>query len=174
MGDPELPILTKDPSSFDNVRLYRMDDALTVNTGGIRNCRICLTSQDLSAGYHQVVEGVPHFTFEDIPDPFQITITAPNFFPYQYKSGPVTDIEKSLKSRIRIYPNPASDFLFIDTDLVHGRLQLFDLQGRLHLEQELHSGSGRLDLSGYPEGAYLLKFLSDEGIAWFRFIKQSA
>jgi hypothetical protein len=42
------------------------------------------------------------------------------------------------------------------------------------VEQELHSGSGRLDLSDYPDGPYLLKFLSDEGIGWFRFIKQSS
>lgn len=174
MGDPELPIHTRNPSSFDNVRLYRMEDALTVNTGGIRNCRICLTSQDLSAGYHRVVEGVSHFTFENLPEPFQLTITAPNFFPYQYKSGPVTDIKNSLSSRIRIYPNPASEFLFIDSDVLQAKLQLFDMQGRFLIEQEIHSGSCRLDLSGYPEGAYLVKFLSEEGIAWFRFIKQSS
>ena len=149
-----------------------MEDALTVNTGSIRNCRICLTSQDLSAGYHRVVEGVSHFTFENLPEPFQLTITAPNFFPYQYKSGPVTDIKNSLSSRIRIYPNPASEFLFIDSDVLQAKLQLFDMQGRFLIEQEIHSGSCRLDLSGYPEGAYLVKFLSEEGIAWFRFIKQ--
>ncbi len=174
MGDPELPIHTRDPSSFDNVRLYRMEDALTVNTGGIKNCRICLTSQDLSAGYHRVVEDVSYFTFENIPDPFQLTITAPNYIPYQYKSGSITGMESNLNSRIRIYPNPASEFLFIDTDIPRARMQLFDMQGRLLVEQELHSGSGRLNLSGYSEGVYLVKFLSDEGIAWFKFIKKSS
>ncbi|MCP4311938.1 MAG: T9SS type A sorting domain-containing protein [Bacteroidetes bacterium] len=174
MGDPELPIHTRDPSSFDNVRLYSMDDALTVNTGGNSNCRICITSQDLSEGYHQVVEGVSHFTFEHIPEQFQVTITAPNYIPYQYSSASLTAMESSLSSRIRIYPNPASEFLIIDTNILQATLQLFDMQGRLMMEQELEYGSGRLDLSGYPEGAYLLKVLSDEGIAWFRFIKQSS
>ena len=173
MGDPELPIHTRDPSSFDNVRLYSMENALTVNTGGISNCRICITSQDLSAGYHRVVEDVSHYTFEDIPDQYQVCITAPNYIPYQYKSGPLTDMESSLSSRIRIYPNPASEFLFIDADVLQAKLQLFDMQGRLLVEQELDSGSHRLDLSGYPEGAYLLKILSEEGIAWFKFLKQS-
>jgi hypothetical protein len=174
MGDPELPIYTRDPSSFDNIRLYRMGNALTVNTGGIKNCRICITSQDLAAGYFQVVEDISYHTFENIPEQFQVTITAPNYIPYQYKSGSITGIESSLSSRIRIHPNPASEFLYIDIDIPQARLQLFDMQGRLLMEQEVLSGSSRVNLAGHSDGAYLLKFLSDDGIAWFKFLKQSS
>jgi len=172
MGDTELPIYTRDPSSFENVRLYRMGNRLTVNTGGIKDCRICITSQDLTAGYHRVVEDVSYYTFESIPEPFQVTITAPNYIPYQYRSGSITGIESSLSSRIRIYPNPVSEFLYIDMDIPQVRLQLFDIQGRLLMEQEVFLGSNRVNLSGYPDGTYLLKFLSGEGTAWFKLLKQ--
>ena len=174
MGDPELPIYTRDPSSFENVRIYRMGNRLTVNTGGNKDCRICVTSQDLTAGYHRVVEDVSYHTFENIPESFQVTITGPNYIPYQYKSGSITGIESSLSSRIRIYPNPVSEFLYIDIDIPQVRLQLFDMQGRLLMEQEVFPGSNRVNLSGHPDGAYLLKFLSDDGTAWFKFLKLGA
>jgi hypothetical protein len=173
MGDPELPIFTGDPSSFDNVKIYRMGNGLTVNTGGIRDCRICITSEDLAAGYHRAVEGVSFFMFEEVPERFQVTITAPNFYPYLYKSSAVTRNENRLKSRVRFYPNPASDHLFFDTDFPQVRIELFDMQGKLLMELAGYPGSGIINLSAYPDGAYILKFQSDADTAWFRFLKRS-
>jgi len=172
MGDPELPIHTKTPSLFENVRLYKMEDALTVNTGGIRNCRICITSQDL--GYQKVVQGVSYYTFEDVPEAFQVCITAPNHIPYQYVSGTISAWESSLSSRIRIYPNPVSEYLNIQVGLPALRLQLYDMRGRLLMEQEMPGGNTRLNLSCYPEGTYILRILSDEGIARFKVLKQAS
>jgi hypothetical protein len=57
-------------------------------------------------------------------------------------------------------------------DIPQVRLQLFDMQGRLLMEQEVFHGSSRVNLSGYPDGTYLLKFLSEDGTAWFKLLKQ--
>lgn len=172
MGDPELPIFTRDPSVFDNVRMYRMGNTLTVNTGGVSNCRICLTSDDLSDGYHKVIENVSYCTFEDIPGAFQVTITARDFIPYRYRSGSATGMENNLNSFIRIFPNPVSEDLRVDVDFQEGDLYLYDIRGRLMQEKKLFFGSNKVSMSAYPEGTYLLKFMSDRSTGWAKVLKE--
>lgn len=174
MGDPELPLFTGIPSEFDKVRIYRIGNSLTINTGGVSECRICVTSLSLDEGYHHVVKDVSFHTFEHIPEAFQVTITGPNYRPYRYVYGTTTGLEEDIRPFIRIYPNPVREWLQIDFDLSQGQLQGFDMHGRLLLEQEIFLGSNRVLLTGYPEGTYIVKILSDHGSARFKVIKHPA
>lgn len=172
IGDPEMPLYTADPSQFDHVRIYRFGKAVTVNTGGIKDCRICLTSADLEEGFHQVVDDKSVYTFEDAPVSFQVTITGQNYKPYIYKYASATGINGDIREHISIYPNPAKDFVLVEFGLEEGLVALYDTRGSLLTEQPVYTGSNRLDLSGYPRGVYLLQFSSGSGKGWFKLVKQ--
>jgi hypothetical protein len=72
--------------------------------------------------------------------------------------------ERSSLELVRIYPNPASDFLILELDLATPsrlRAELEDLTGRYLgslLDGQLHSGFNRLYLPlNLPDGIYLLR-----------------
>ena len=171
MGDPELPVYKNLPFTFDNVRLYRMGNSLTINTGGVNNCRICLTSLDLDQGYKKVVEDVSYHTFENIPEAFQVTITGSNYVPYTYVSGFATGITGDLSPHIKVFPNPFQEFLRIHFDLPEGQLQIYDVNGRLLKDMEVSFGENRINMSGYADGIYILRFTTKRGISRFKVLK---
>jgi hypothetical protein len=68
--------------------------------------------------------------------------------------------EDQLADRIRIYPNPASDHLMIDTDgLRYEAFQLFNFQGKMVLSGDFDD---RIDLSTLSKGSYILRLMDDE------------
>ncbi len=172
MGDPELPLLTGDPLIFENVRMFRLGNSLTVNTGGIKECRICITSRNLDDGYQEVVEGVSFHTFDNVPENFQVTITSHNYVPYLYLSGIGTATETKPLPRMQVFPNPFFDLLHIETDLSSGNLLVYDLHGKLIAESYLPTGSGRINLSEYADGIYLLNIISGNGTYWVKVLKR--
>jgi hypothetical protein len=78
-----------------------------------------------------------------------------------------TDEETSTWS---LYPNPARELLEIMTDVqpVNGNITVFDLQGRLVLQQRF---AHQLDITVLNPGTYLLKVTSDLHQATFKFVK---
>lgn len=61
----------------------------------------------------------------------------------------VTDIAEQNESTLSLYPNPANDFVFVETQ---NAVRIYDLCGKLVLQ-----GSERIDVSSLPEGMYLVK-----------------
>lgn len=171
VGDPEVPLFTRDPSVFNKIRVYRLGDKLTVNMGGLEECRICLTSLDLGEGFQQVVENVSHHTFEGIPGAFQLTVTAPNYQPYIYRSGLLSGMVDDLKSSVRIYPNPVKEFLNIDSQLSEGRIQIYNSGGKLMTGQAIIQGVNKISMESFTDGVYLLNVTSESANAWFKVLK---
>ncbi|MEP1097385.1 MAG: MBG domain-containing protein [Cyclobacteriaceae bacterium] len=69
---------------------------------------------------------------------------------------------------IRFYPNPASEFLIIDSaEPISARL--FDLHGKL-ITQDL-SESGRIDIQNVLPGVYILEIKTDQNILQKRIVK---
>lgn len=67
----------------------------------------------------------------------------------------------SVVGTITVYPNPTTDFIVIETEQAGNlELVLFDMSGRSVLRQNVSGSSSQLDLSGLPDGSYLLR-LSD-------------
>ncbi len=171
MGDPELPLYTTIPSRFLDVRLYRIGNALMVNTGGIEHCRICVTSHHLEDGYHEVAEGVSYHTFNEVPESFQVTITKANYRPYRFISGTVGGVMEGLEASVRIYPNPVQDMVHIESMLPRCIVSVYDIRGRLLLKRELVHGQNSLDFSSQPDGAYLFGLEAGRKTGWFRVLK---
>lgn len=173
MGDPELPMYTRNPSVFNDVRLYQLGREVSVNTGGVGSCRICISSQDLQSGYREVVENVSSFTFKDVPDDFQVTITAPNYKPYVFVHGSLTGIKDELRSRIRIYPNPVQEHLNLEFELPEGQVFIYDIRGGFLAEQKLLMGSNSISMTDYPPGTYLLKVQAENNTAWLKVVRSA-
>ncbi|MBR3986444.1 MAG: thiol protease/hemagglutinin PrtT [Bacteroidales bacterium] len=72
-----------------------------------------------------------------------------------YESNYPVDIDKVEGSDCKVYPNPFHSTITID-NCPAGTIQLYDITGRLILEQEC-AGMAVLDLSQLPQGIFYLK-----------------
>ncbi|HXB42257.1 MAG TPA: carboxypeptidase regulatory-like domain-containing protein [Bacteroidia bacterium] len=59
-----------------------------------------------------------------------------------------------------IYPNPASDKLFVQSSKA-GSMKLVDIMGRVVLEQALITGNNEINVSGLPVGPYAISIQSN-------------
>ena len=70
----------------------------------------------------------------------------------------LTNIETNEKESIRVYPNPAKDFINVDIEadrFSSSEIELFDIQGRLVKKSKLNAQIGnRIDVSMLNPGAY--------------------
>ena len=68
------------------------------------------------------------------------------------------NIETGEKETIKVYPNPAKDFVYVDieaTNFEKGEIELFDMQGKLVKKALLCAKQGnRIDVSNLNAGAY--------------------
>ena len=147
---------------FDRVTIDTTGNSVTVNTGGVNNCRICITSLDLEMGYQQVAENVSSHTFEDIPGRYQVTITAPNFIPFIFQSD---SLITGINTFTRIYPNPAISNLTIETlqpDLY--TIEITSLNGQLIYTGEMREITKQIEISSLRKGVYFVTIRSNKGV----------
>ena len=71
-------------------------------------------------------------------------------------------LETALAANVQVFPNPAQDFLQVNTDTpIH--VTLFDLKGRQVLQQTNIQTSASLNVSALPTGTYLLRSITSDG-----------
>jgi hypothetical protein len=83
--------------------------------------------------------------------------------------------EKESHALLTVYPNPATDVLFIKRNFKSGGtfyLKVFDISGRLLLEDIIDNNISekQLDISSFPKGTYLLKIVEDQNEQIERFV----
>ena len=78
--------------------------------------------------------------------------------------------EKPNVSNIIIYPNPASDELFIDGFTKNVIISIFDISGKLLRKEQLKTK--QIDISGFSKGMYFIKFTTEEGSFVRKFVKE--
>ncbi len=67
------------------------------------------------------------------------------------------------RSDLRIYPNPVSNYLYVDYEGSLTDISIIDLTGRTVLQEKSLSKS-RIDVSGLPKGIYILSILRNNQI----------
>jgi hypothetical protein len=82
IGDPEMQVWTDVPQTFNNATVLLNGTNVTVNTGGISDCTIALTSLDNGESYFDVAHNVSSYTFTNVTEPCNVTITKHNYIPY--------------------------------------------------------------------------------------------
>lgn len=76
----------------------------------------------------------------------------------------VLSIDSPLVSNgIKLYPNPATDQLQIQSNTVIREYQLIDNTGRLVLRDKIASLNANINLSPCQPGIYIIKFLAEDG-----------
>jgi hypothetical protein len=71
-----------------------------------------------------------------------------------------------------IYPNPANNFLDVETAFKDCSVTIFDNTGKLILKEKTVRNKTRLDLSGFSNGMYFIQMQSEEKILSKKFIKE--
>jgi hypothetical protein len=69
----------------------------------------------------------------------------------------VTIVNKLLHN-LKIFPNPTSDYIYIESDVVLGKVQLYNLAGHMVFSQKINKNDYRLNVSDFQTGLYLVRF----------------
>ena len=88
--------------------------------------------------------------------------------------GIVTEEKKlDIDAKIIIFPNPAIDYINLNSEANISAIEIFNLNGQLQIKQ--NNNSSKVDISKLAKGCYLTKIIHQEGHAVFtsyaRFIK---
>ncbi len=82
------------------------------------------------------------------------------------------EINDQLLSAIKIYPNPATDQLFIETSLQENfEIEIFDARGRIVFNSIFNSNTN-ISLINFSSGIYFMKIISENSFAGINFIKE--
>lgn len=77
---------------------------------------------------------------------------------------------------IKVYPNPATDILIIETQgqqvTLYNTVKITDVQGKVIIDQIIQQRHTEIDISSLTKGIYLLKFDSKDGIVNKKFVKE--
>lgn len=82
---------------------------------------------------------------------------------FQQNSYTITEISEVMNPEfnIRVYPNPTSDIINIDgKDLEIGTIEMFDMNGKLVLSEEINDTCYQLNIQDKTVAYYLLKIYS--------------
>lgn len=95
----------------------------------------------------------------DFEDPLTLTEDIDIYFDdIRLMPDPLTNTpELQASSPLKVFPNPAQDFITIQLDELIREVQIFDLSGKLILQSNSLSKEDRIDLSGLSKGMYILK-----------------
>ncbi|UCH15222.1 MAG: RagB/SusD family nutrient uptake outer membrane protein [Bacteroidales bacterium] len=81
-------------------------------------------------------------------------------------------VNSSLVRNYRIYANPASDLLHVESDLNNIRVAIYDISGKKLLSKEYKSGSFSLNIDYLSSGLYFLSLESGQLEIYKKFIKE--
>jgi hypothetical protein len=63
---------------------------------------------------------------------------------------------------IKIYPNPASSFLYIESPDQISEVRIYNMMGQCGLKVEIGNLEGKVDVSGLEEGIYFIEVVAGE------------
>lgn len=84
---------------------------------------------------------------------------------YYYSDPGITNIQNFPFEEVRVYPNPAMEFIVFEGMKTQGAacIELFDIQGRIVLCQEIKNGQ-KVSVQHLSQGLYLYKYSADNRI----------
>lgn len=80
-------------------------------------------------------------------------------------------INEQQESRIKLYPNPATEYVTIATPL-KSQLTISNINGQQFISLQTTKPDTQLDISSLPSGVYIVRVTSEKSVALRKFIKQ--
>ena len=71
----------------------------------------------------------------------------------------------------KIYPNPASDYIYIENIKEKARIEIYNMSGIIQLTADAN-GDSNINIRNLPDGLYLIKIQTDSNIAIKKLLKQ--
>lgn len=122
---------------------------------------------------------VPDFTFNLTGIGGQFDNSSPFLDGYQLLPRYLADIEMvvpseeaDFKRSVKIYPNPATDLLSIESSIEWSQVRIFNSLGALIYTADNETGTLHLDVSEWAAGAYAIVLFHEGGSGSFQFVKQ--
>lgn len=81
-------------------------------------------------------------------------------------------VEENPTIMASISPNPATDKVVVSANVTEGEVMVFDLAGRMMTITTLQGGNAEIDLSGFDQGVYMARIISNEGNTTVKLIKE--
>ncbi|MGM0651010.1 MAG: T9SS type A sorting domain-containing protein, partial [Bacteroidota bacterium] len=109
----------------------------------------------------------PQHTYVDEGE-YMVTLTAFNDCGSDVFSQDIEVIETGVyntrKNDIKVFPNPADNFVILKTDneCLGGELKIYNLTGRIIFTDEISKNITRVDVSGFKSGMYILHVINDD------------
>ncbi|MFT7155676.1 MAG: hypothetical protein ACI8Q1_000678 [Parvicella sp.] len=96
------------------------------------------------------------------------TLIPSNFYNYGHTCDLCTPIanginEKS-KNLFKLYPNPANEIIYIESELITNQIAIYDLTGKL-FESNQNLSENEIDISHLNSGVYLLEVIFNNGVS---------
>ncbi len=88
----------------------------------------------------------------------------------RYIYGSHLSITEETKTAFLVYPNPATDFISIDSN-ESGLINIIDAQGKLW-KANIECGQGAIDIRDLPKGVYFIRLQTKDRILTQLFVKQ--
>ena len=85
-----------------------------------------------------------------------------------------TDVKETekIKDEFNIYPNPANNFIDVETEFKNYSVSVFDDMGNLILKEKTNQNKTRIDLSSFSNGIYFIQLQSNDKLVSKKFIKE--
>ena len=84
--------------------------------------------------------------------------------------GAPSGIKGTSVQELNIYPNPAKDELFITSELLIKKVEVYSITGSLLLSD--NNFNEKISVSTLPQGVYMVKVYTNEGLAVRKIVKE--
>lgn len=128
----------------------------------------------LADGYGNIIDQVHYYDSIPWPDADgngkYLTLKSPDLDNNIASSWAASDNEKIRESvlpapdKVNIYPVPADDYIKIASPEIIQRLEVFDMQGRMVISQNISSYYYELNISKFPKGGYVVRLISKKQV----------
>ncbi len=113
-------------------------------------------------------------SFTDIGHNDTITVTAEDGTVMEYIINVqfATGISSLSRNGFAVYPNPASDVVFITAEKEVQSIEIYNMLGKMILTQAPATNELKIDISGLEKGLYIIKAKAGNEVSSVRFIKR--
>ncbi len=123
--------------------------------------------QTASVDFTVPTDGVYYIAFRAFSDPDQFYLSLDNI-KVEKASLSVSDVKSS---KLNFYPNPVKNILTIDNDIEITDVTIYDLSGKVVLNNQAKSKKLKVDISKLDKGNYMLRVATKNGAKTVKIIK---
>ena len=89
----------------------------------------------------------------------------------QITSDPCASLEQISDWAVKVYPNPSSEVVTIESNEIFEQIYLYDSNGKLVYSNSVSANSMTIDVSKLVTGVYEMKLMNSNSIVWRKLIK---